>query len=39
MALREKGYGEILPNADMVIFDEAHQLPDLATQFFWTITQ
>jgi ATP-dependent DNA helicase DinG len=34
MALREKGYGEILPNADMVIFDEAHQLPDLATQFF-----
>ncbi len=34
MALREKGYGEILPNADVVIFDEAHQLPDLATQFF-----
>ncbi|MGY8814928.1 MAG: ATP-dependent DNA helicase [Gammaproteobacteria bacterium] len=34
MALREQGYGELLPVADVVIFDEAHQLPDLASQFF-----
>lgn len=34
MALREQGYGELLPVADCVIFDEAHQLPDLASQFF-----
>ncbi|MEX2524052.1 MAG: ATP-dependent DNA helicase, partial [Gammaproteobacteria bacterium] len=36
MALREQGYGELLPVADVVIFDEAHQLPDLASQFFST---
>ena len=34
LALREQGYGELLPTADMVIFDEAHQLPDLASMFF-----
>lgn len=34
MALREEGYGELLPAADSVIFDEAHQLPDLASQYF-----
>jgi ATP-dependent DNA helicase DinG len=34
MALREQGYGELLPVADCVIFDEAHQLPELASQFF-----
>ncbi|NKB37092.1 MAG: ATP-dependent DNA helicase [Gammaproteobacteria bacterium] len=34
LALREHGYGELLPTADMVIFDEAHQLPDLASMFF-----
>ena len=34
MALREQGYGELLPVADVVIFDEAHQLPDLVSQFF-----
>ncbi|MFT7461535.1 MAG: ATP-dependent DNA helicase DinG, partial [Planctomycetota bacterium] len=34
LALRDQGYGELLPTADMVIFDEAHQLPELASMFF-----
>lgn len=34
MALREQGYGELLPAIDSVIFDEAHQLAELASQFF-----
>ena len=34
MVLREAGYGELLPSAEVVIFDEAHQLPELASQFF-----
>ncbi len=34
MALRERGYGELLPAVDTVIFDEAHQLAELAAQFF-----
>ncbi len=34
MALREEGFGELLPSADAVILDEAHQLPDLAARFF-----
>lgn len=33
-ALRERGFGELLPPADAVIFDEAHQLPDVAAAFF-----
>jgi ATP-dependent DNA helicase DinG len=32
--LRQDGFGEILPGADAVIVDEAHQLPELAAQFF-----
>jgi ATP-dependent DNA helicase DinG len=34
LALKEEGWGDILPSADAVILDEAHQLPELATQFF-----
>ena len=34
LALREEGVAELLPNAGVVIFDEAHQLRDVATQFF-----
>ncbi len=34
MALREEGFGEVLPSADVLILDEAHQLPDVATRFF-----
>ena len=34
LALRESGFGEVLPKADTIIFDEAHQLPGLASYFF-----
>ncbi len=34
MALKEEGFGELLPGVDAVIVDEAHQIPDIATQFF-----
>jgi len=34
MAMKEEGFVEFLPGADVVILDEAHQIPDLATQFF-----
>ncbi len=33
LALKEDGFGELLPVVDGVIFDEAHQLPALASQF------
>lgn len=33
LALREQGFGEVLPEADIYVFDEAHQLPDIAAQF------
>jgi len=33
LSLREQGFGELLPNADVYIFDEAHRLPDIAAQF------
>jgi ATP-dependent DNA helicase DinG len=36
LALKEDGFGDILGAADAVILDEAHQIPDLATQFFGT---
>src|SRR5437588_5128255 len=34
LALKEDGFGDILGSADAVILDEAHQIPDLVTQFF-----
>ena len=34
LAMKEEGFIEFLPGADVVILDEAHQIPDLATQFF-----
>ncbi|WP_460813156.1 ATP-dependent DNA helicase [Luteimonas pelagia] len=34
LALRQEGFGEILPGAEAFVVDEAHQLPDLAAQFF-----
>lgn len=34
LALKEEGFGDLLGAADAVIIDEAHQVPDLATQFF-----
>ncbi|MDG6777992.1 ATP-dependent DNA helicase [Thiomicrorhabdus sp. zzn3] len=33
LALREQGFGELLPEAEIYVFDEAHQLPDIAAQF------
>ncbi|MCH9757976.1 MAG: ATP-dependent DNA helicase [Proteobacteria bacterium] len=34
MCLRDEGVAEILPSRDVVLFDEAHLLPQLAPQFF-----
>ena len=34
LALKEDGFGDLLPSVDAVILDEAHQLPDLVSEFF-----
>ncbi len=34
MRLRNEGHGDLLPACQAVIVDEAHQLPELASQFF-----
>lgn len=34
VALKDTGVAELLPSANTVIFDEAHQLPETATLFF-----
>lgn len=34
LALKQEGFGEILPGAHAFVLDEAHQLPELAAQFF-----
>ncbi|PID41218.1 MAG: ATP-dependent helicase [Proteobacteria bacterium] len=34
LALKKGGYGELLPRHEVVIFDEAHHLEDVATSFF-----
>jgi len=34
LALKEDGFDDLLGSADAIILDEAHQIPDLATQFF-----
>ena len=34
LTLKEDGFGDVLGTADAVVIDEAHQLPDLAMQFF-----
>ncbi|MBF8999909.1 MULTISPECIES: ATP-dependent DNA helicase [Vibrio] len=34
LAIKETGFGELIPEADVFIFDEAHQLPDIASQYF-----
>ncbi|NNF59852.1 MAG: ATP-dependent DNA helicase [Gammaproteobacteria bacterium] len=33
-ALKEEGFGELLPGADACIIDEAHQVPEVAANFF-----
>ncbi len=42
LALKEEGFGDLLPGAQAVILDEAHQVPDIAAQFFgqsWSVRQ
>ncbi|MEO8160280.1 MAG: ATP-dependent DNA helicase [Arenimonas sp.] len=34
LAVKREGFGEILPGAAAFVLDEAHQLPELAAQFF-----
>lgn len=34
LAMKEEGFVEFLPGAEAIILDEAHQVPDLAVQFF-----
>ena len=34
LALKDEGFGELLPSANAVILDEAHQLPEIASTFF-----
>ena len=32
LVLKEEGFGDLLPGADAIVIDEAHQLPDVAAQ-------
>lgn len=34
LALKDTGFGELVPAVDGIVFDEAHQIPDIATQYF-----
>ncbi len=34
LSIKETGFGELIPEADVFIFDEAHQIPDIASQYF-----
>jgi ATP-dependent DNA helicase DinG len=34
LALKEGGFGDLLPGTEAVILDEAHQVPETAAQFF-----
>ncbi|GMR14408.1 MAG: ATP-dependent DNA helicase [Gammaproteobacteria bacterium] len=36
MAIKQSGFGEVLPGASVFIVDEAHQAPETASQFFST---
>jgi ATP-dependent DNA helicase DinG len=33
LVLKEEGFGDLLPGADAIVIDEAHQLPEVAAQF------
>jgi ATP-dependent DNA helicase DinG len=37
LAMKEEGFVEFLPGAEAIIIDEAHQVPDLAVQFFGVV--
>ncbi len=34
MALKDTGFGELIPKAQVMIFDEAHQIGDIASDYF-----
>ena len=34
LAIKETGFGELIPTAEIFVFDEAHQIPDIASQYF-----
>lgn len=34
MAIKQSGFGEVLPGAGAFVVDEAHQAPEIATRFF-----
>ncbi|MBF0419888.1 MAG: ATP-dependent DNA helicase [Magnetococcales bacterium] len=39
LAVKEGGFGELLPKADCIVFDEAHRIPDIVTRFFgWELS-
>lgn len=38
LTLKQEGFGDLLPEADAFILDEAHQLPELASTFLSTTT-
>jgi ATP-dependent DNA helicase DinG len=33
LVLKEEGFGDLLPGADAIVIDEAHQLPEIASTF------
>lgn len=42
LSLKDEGFGDLLPGVEGVILDEAHQVPDIAAQFFgqsWSVRQ
>ena len=38
-AVRQSAFGEVIPNCRYAIVDEAHQLEDVATQYFGLVGQ
>lgn len=34
MAIKQGGFGELLPNSDVMVLDESHQVPEIAGRFF-----
>ena len=34
LALKDTGFGELIPESDAIVFDEAHQIPDIASEYF-----
>ncbi|MBT1450946.1 ATP-dependent DNA helicase [Glaciecola sp. XM2] len=34
LSLKEGGFGELIPDVDLIVFDEAHLIPDIASEYF-----